>query len=306
MKALLKSKDGFLYLLLVTFVLILTSVISMAAPQSSYQALVAANFERKFPPVPVISETSSFPIFSAQAALVVDLDSGVSLYEKNPDSQLFPASTTKIVTALVAMDYYPMDAVLKVGEVTVGGQKMWLKNGEEITVNDLLYGLLMYSANDAGEVLAENYPGGRDGFIFAMNAKAEGLSLANTLFRNPTGLDGNDQVTTARDLVRVSTVAMKSPKFAEIVRTSEKTVASADGAVKHKLVNINELLGEVPGVLGVKTGWTENARENLVTYIERDGHKVMIALLGSQDRFGETKELINWIFINYSWQKVEI
>lgn len=306
MKALLKNKDGFLYLLMLAFVLILTSVISMASPQSQYYSFVAASFEKKFSPVPELLETLNFPILSAQAALAVDLDSGVFLYEKNPDSQLFPASTTKIITALVAMDYYPMDAVLKVGKVSVDGQKMWLKSGEEISVNDLLYGLLMYSANDAGEVLAENFPGGRDGFIFAMNAKAEGLSLTNSLFRNPTGLDGNDQVTTARDLVRVSTVAMKSPKFAEIVGTREKTVASVDGAVKHKLVNINELLGEVPGVLGVKTGWTENARENLVTYIERDGHKVMISLLGSQDRFGETKELINWIFSNYNWKEVKL
>ena len=304
MKALLKSKDGFLYLLMLAFVLILTSVISMTQPQSPIYSFVSAKNERSFAPLPVLTDTSTFPVLSGEAALSVDLDSGVALYEKNPDSSLLPASTTKIVTALVAMDYYPLDAVLKVGRVTITGQKMGLKAGEEMSVNDLLYGLLVYSANDAAEVLAENYPGGRDGFIFAMNAKAEGLSLTNTFFRNPTGLDGADQVTTARDLIRVSTVAMRNPKFGEIVGTKEKTVASVDGAVKHKLANINELVGVVPGVLGVKTGWTESARENLVTYIERDGHKVMIALLGSQDRFGETKELIDWIFTNYVWKEV--
>ena len=304
MKALLKNKDGFLYLLMLAFVLILTSVISMTQPQSPIYSFVSAKNERSFAPLPVLTDTSTFPVLSGEAALSVDLDSGVALYEKNPDSSLLPASTTKIVTALVAMDYYPLDAVLKVGRVTITGQKMGLKAGEEMSVNDLLYGLLVYSANDAAEVLAENYPGGRDGFIFAMNAKAEGLSLTNTFFRNPTGLDGADQVTTARDLIRVSTVAMRNPKFGEIVGTKEKTVASVDGAVKHKLANINELVGVVPGVLGVKTGWTESARENLVTYIERDGHKVMIALLGSQDRFGETKELIDWIFTNYVWKEV--
>ena len=304
MKALLKNKDGFLYLLMLAFVLILTSVISMTQPQSPIYSFVSAKNERSFAPLPALTDTSTFPVLSGEAALSVDLDSGVALYEKNPDSSLLPASTTKIVTALVAMDYYPLDAVLKVGRVTITGQKMGLKAGEEMSVNDLLYGLLVYSANDAAEVLAENYPGGRDGFIFAMNAKAEGLSLTNTFFRNPTGLDGADQVTTARDLIRVSTVAMRNPKFGEIVGTKEKTVASVDGAVKHKLANINELVGVVPGVLGVKTGWTESARENLVTYIERDGHKVMIALLGSQDRFGETKELIDWIFANYLWKEV--
>lgn len=305
MKALFKNKDGFLYLLMLAFVLILTSVVSMSSSQSSVFSFISASPQKEFAPIPIVSNTSTFPVLSAQAALAVDLDSDVSLYEKNPDSALLPASTTKIVTALVSMDYYPLDAVLRVGRVNVAGQKMWLKSGEEMSVKDLLYGLLVYSANDAAEVLAQNYGGGREAFIEAMNRKAKDLSLINTLFQNPTGLDGNDQVTTARDLIRVSTVAMKNPVFAEIVGTKEKTVASINGAIKHRLTNINELLGVVPGVLGVKTGWTENARENLVTYVERDDHKVMIALLGSQDRFGETKELIDWIFTNYTWKEVK-
>ena len=294
-----------MYLLMLSFVLILTSVISLSSPQSPYYSLVAAKLEKNFAPLPVLSTTLNFPVLSAQAALVTDLDSGVSLYEKNPDAPLFPASTTKIVTAMVSLDYYPLDTVLKVGRVSVEGQKMGLRTGEELNVNDLLYGLLVYSANDAAEVLAENYEGGREAFILAMNAKAKELSMANTLFRNPSGLDGNDQVTTARDLIRVSTVAMRNPKFAEIVGTKEKTVVSRDGLIKHRLTNINELIGVVPGVLGVKTGWTESARENLVTYLERDGHKIMFALLGSQDRFGETKELIDWTFANYEWKEVK-
>ena len=94
--------------------------------------------------------------------------------------------------------------------------------------------------------------------------------------------------------------------FAKIVGTKNIIVKSTDDKIVHRLTNINELLGVVPGVMGVKTGWTENARENLVTYIERDGHKVFIAILGSSDRFGETKELINWIFENYTWQSVTL
>lgn len=306
MKSIVKDRDKFLYLLLLAFVLVATSVISLSQPNSALRPFLVQSSERKFAPLPILSDTSFFPVLSAQAALVIDLDSNVSLYEKNPDSALLPASTTKIVTALVAMDYYAPETILKVGRVTVDGQKMWLKAGEELSVQDLLYGLLVFSANDAAEVLAENYPGGRDVFISAMNAKAKSLSLTNTLFRNPTGLDGNDQVTTARDLTRVSRIAMKNPFFAEIVGTKEKTVTSIDGLVKHKLTNINELLGVVPGVMGVKTGWTESARENLVTYIDRDGHKIMIAILGSQDRFGETKELIDWVFKNYTWKEVKL
>jgi D-alanyl-D-alanine carboxypeptidase (penicillin-binding protein 5/6) len=102
--------------------------------------------------------------------------------------------------------------------------------------------------------------------------------------------------------VNVSKLAMEKQEFAHIVGTKEIEVKSIDGKITHKLANLNQLLGKVPGVLGVKTGWTENARENLVTYVERDNRKVMLAVLGSQDRFGETKELIDWIFANYIWQ----
>lgn len=266
---------------------------------------VVKNGDKVFAPVPIAKESSSFPVISAQAALAVDLSSGISLYEKNPDTTLLPASTTKIITALVALDSYPLEAVLKVGKIKIDGQKMGLVFGEEMKMEDLLYGLLVFSANDAAEVLAQDYPGGYDVFVDAMNAKAKELSLENTKFYNPSGVDGNGHVTTARDLIRVSEVAMRNPEFAKIVGTKEITVTSIDGKIKHRLTNINLLLGKVPGVIGVKTGWTENARENLVTYLERDDKKVMIALLGSQDRFGETKELIDWIFANYEWKEVK-
>jgi D-alanyl-D-alanine carboxypeptidase len=154
--------------------------------------------------------------------------------------------------------------------------------------------------------LAANYPGGRDLFITAMNLKAKQYGLNDSYFTNPSGLDGNTQVTTALDLAKISEEAMKKPIFAQIVGTKALTVKSVEGGFSHKLTNINRLVGEVEGVLGVKTGWTEEARENLVTYLERDGKKIMIVVLGSQDRFGETKELINWIFANYEWKEVPL
>lgn len=311
---LLQKKDWFLAFLPLVFIFITTLALTISGNISFSQlAKSSATQTEIFPPIPVLADNATFPIISAQGALAVDLTSGISLYEKNPDSPLLPASTTKIVTALVALDTYPQDAILKVGSIKVIGQKMGLQYGEEIKVKDLLYGLLVFSANDAAEVLAANYPvplggktSGREAFVAAMNEKAKELDLENTTFYNPSGIDDNGHVTTARDLVRVAEVAMRNPEFAAIVSTKEITVTSVDGKIKHKLVNINKLLGEVPGVLGIKTGWTENARENLVTYIERGGRKVIIALLGSQDRFGETKEIIDWIFENYEWQKVEV
>lgn len=300
---LLKNKNWFLYFLLLSFVFISTSALAISG-EIKIAPVIKARTPKSFTPIPILSDDAGFPVISAQAALAVDMASGISLYEKNPDSPLLPASTTKIVTALVALDAYPLDSVLKIESLKIDGQKMWLRYGEEIKVRDLLYGLLVFSANDAAEALAASYPGGREAFVAAMNEKAEQLSLENTKFYNPSGIDGNGHVTTARDLIRVSEVAMRNPEFAKIVGTKEITVASIDGKTKHRLTNINELLGKVSGVMGVKTGWTEYARENLVTYIERDGHKIMIALLGSQDRFGETKELITWMFENYTWQDV--
>lgn len=164
-----------------------------------------------------------------------------------------------------------------------------------------MYGLLIHSGNDAAEVIALNYEGGREAFIEAMNEKAKTLNAHSTSFKNPSGLDELDQYTTARDLVNISQVAMKNPSFAKVVATQEHNVESVDGKLAYHLTNRNELLGKVEGVLGVKTGWTENARENLVTYVERDGKRVMLSILGSQDRFGETEELVEWIFSNYKW-----
>ena len=297
-------KKNLLYLSLLSFLLIASSALSL----SKVNFLSSKNpfkTEKSFAPLPVLSANSSFPVVSAQAAIVVDLDSGVSLYEKDPDRKLFPASTTKIITALVAMDYFPDDYIVKINNIKVDGQKMGLTKGEELKISDLLYGLLVFSANDAAETIAQNYPGGREMFVTAMNLKAKQLSLNNSHFTNPSGLDENEHYSTARDLTRVAQVAMKNAGFAQIVGTKETIVKSVDGKKTHKLVNINELLGNVEGVLGVKTGWTENARENLVTYIERDNHKIMISILGSQDRFGETKEMIDWIFANYKWEEVK-
>lgn len=306
-------KSNLLYLAILSFVFISSCTIAMGtnrdnAKAQEFQKTIVSD---KYPMVPVLGEhVSTFPVFSSQAVLAQDLNSGVTLYEKNPDQAVLPASTTKIVTGLVAMDYFNLDTIITVSGVSVAGQKMGLIEGETITIKDLLYGLLVYSANDAAEVLASNYcpeeilSCGRDAFVVAMNQKAKELGLTNTKFINPSGLDGTLHFSTARDLVKVSTEAMKNPLFAEIVNTVETSVFSTDRRLEHKLTNINELLGKVEGVQGVKTGWTEAARENLVTYINRGDKRVMITLLGSQARFAETEELIKWIFENYEWKDV--
>lgn len=293
-------------MLVFVFVSVSALAINGSVPNLIKDIQVISKEKKTFHPLPVLGVSSVFPVLSAQGVMAVDISSGISLYEKNPDNTLLPASTTKIVTALVALDIFPLDQIITVGKIRSDGQKMGLSYGEQIKVEDLLYGLLVYSANDAAEALAQAYPGGRDAFIIAMNAKAEELNMNKSKFQNPVGYDGESQISTARDLVRISEAAMRNPEFAKIVGTKDINITDLTGKKKYNLRNINELLGVVPGVMGVKTGWTENARENLVTYMERDDHKIMIAILGSQDRFGETKELIDWIFRSYKWEEVSL
>lgn len=305
---LLTKKNNFLYLTILVFIFVSSSTLAISGQPvipSQFVTQPVNKLSKKFPPLPVLKNKDSYPVLSAQGVLAVDLESGVSLYDKNSDAQLLPASTTKIVTALTALDYFKLDDVLVVPRSKVDGHRMGLVAGEKMRFIDLLYATLVYSANDAAEAIAANYPGGQQAFVEAMNEKAQALSMSNSHFQNPIGLDWDSQTTTAKDLVRASEVAMRNPLFAQIVGTREVFVKDVSGKLSYNLKNINELLGSVPGVLGVKTGWTENARENLVTYVDRDGHKLMIAVLGSQDRFGETKELIDWAFTNYEWQEVK-
>lgn len=305
------AETNLFYFSLVTFVFVSSFAMSLVVPEP----IVVTRKQAQVSPLPVLSNIDFFPILSAQGAIAVDTISGVVLYEKNPDLPLLPASTTKIMTALVAMDHYSKSEVIKIGNLSVEGQKMGLFNGEEMTFEDLLYGLLVYSANDAAEALAQNYcaprssesevgPCGRAAFIDQMNVKAQTLNLQNTRFSNPTGLDGEGHASTARDMARLSVIAMGDPYFAKIVATEDKIVTNIEQTSSYYLSTTNKLLGEVEGVLGVKTGWTQEARENLITFVERDGKKILVAVLGSQDRFGETEELIEWIFDSYNWTRV--
>lgn len=249
---------------------------------------------------PKIREGVVDPVLSANSVFALDLGSGKVLYSKNSENPLLPASTTKMMTALVALDVYDINTVFTVGRVNVAGQKIGLVSGEQITTRDLLFALLLASGNDAAEVLASNHPEGRDGFVRDMNKFVKYLGLENTNFKNPTGFDEYLHFSTAKDLVKIAVYAIQNPVIAEIVATQQHTTAGLNRK-QHKLTNINQLVGKIPGVVGVKTGWTINAGESLVTFINRDGRRVMISLLGSKDRFGETELLINWIYENYYW-----
>lgn len=244
---------------------------------------------------------SEAPKVEAPAVVVLDVPSKVLMYEKNPTQRMLPASTTKIMTALVALEHFPLDQAVTVGEV-VNGSTMGLVSGERITVRNLLYGLMLVSGNDAAYALADAYPGGREAFIKRMNERAKELYLTDTHFTNPAGFDASEHFSSARDMARLAAFALQQDLFEKIVSTKEMTVSSADSKIVHRLENINKLLGNVKGVNGVKTGWTEKAGECLVTSATVNGRQVVVVIFKSTDRFGETSSLLDWAFRQHTWK----
>ena len=206
------------------------------------------------------------------------------------------------MTALVAVEYFKPGDILEVPDDlgNINGSSMGLKAGEQMTFRSILFGMLLNSGNDAAYTIAENYPGGKDTFIDKMNQKAASLGLLNSHFDNPAGYDSPDHFSTASDLAKIAAVASDNIQIAKVVATRETEVASVDLKFIHPLKNLNKLL-DIPGMLGMKTGTTPLARENLVSLMERDGHIVLMVVLGSEDRFGETKKLIDWTFANFTW-----
>lgn len=240
---------------------------------------------------------------SASAAYAIDLSSMTVLYEKDSQKPLYPASTSKMMTALVAMDSFDLEEELIVDkESSISGNRLFLKEGDLIKVKDLLAALLIFSANDSAYILANNDDFGFANFMNKMNEKALSLGLEQTHFVNPAGFDEEGQLSTARDLSIIASELLKHKQLKELVAMQHKQISGENWT--QDLYNSNQLLGKIQGVSGVKTGTTELAGEVLVTLIERDGHQILITLMNSQDRYQDTSELIAWILNNYEWKKL--
>lgn len=239
---------------------------------------------------------------TATGVVILDSLSGVYIYKRNEEELLAPASTTKILTALVALDWYALDDVITIKTVANDGQVMGLVQGERITVENLLYGALIQSGNDAAWALAEGYPGGVEKFVEVMNQKAKALHLDKSTFTNPVGYDNPNHKMTPLDLARLGNIALGNKVIAKMVAIPQITVSDVTHTYFHPLKNVNQLLGKIPGVGGIKTGWTEEAGENLITLVERAGHRVIVVVLKSQDRFADTSKLIDWVFSTVQWK----
>jgi len=248
-------------------------------------------------PIPVVSSLQP-PFVTAQGVFIADLTSFTPLLEKNSRNKFFPASTAKIVTALVVADVFQPNDVITVKKAITKEERpdwqlMGLVTGERITVENLLYGILVHSANDAAMILADTY--GYDNFIVKMNEKAKELHMEHTHFINPDGIDEQDQLTSPYDLALAARALLKNPYLAKFVSTKEITISDVDYTHFHRLSNVNELLGEVNGIGGLKTGYTELAGENLVSFYKKNGHRYILVVLKSLDRFEDTKQLTKWI-----------
>ncbi len=261
-----------------------------------------AGIEKK-PQIEIVDSKIPSPKFTATAVLATDISSGDILFQKNIHQRLAPASTTKIMTAIVASEYYKSGDILYIPQTAmVGGSSMGLTAGESLTFRSLLYGMLLNSGNDAAYTLALDYPGGLEAFVGAMNKKASDLGLQDTHFQNPAGFDSDNHYSSAYDLSQIAQEAIKNPIISKIVSTKETQVSSFDKTKVHPLKNLNKLLA-LSGVIGIKTGTTEKAGESLVALVQRDKHEILTVMLNSEDRFDETKSLIDWVYNNFSWKQ---
>lgn len=244
-----------------------------------------------------ITGNSDVPQITAKSALVYDITENKVLYQKNSKEKLPMASLTKIATAIVALENKKKDDKYIVSNKDlVGEDSMGLTQGEILSLKELLYGLILTSGNDAAEVIASNYKGGREAFIKAMNDKVKALGASNTNFTNPTGLEGDgDQYTTTYDLVVITKYALeKFPLFREVVATFDYNIAQTSTHKAFYLQNETNLITSYPGVKGVKTGYTPEAGFCLVTYLDYEGHQIIGVILGSQNRREEMKELLDY------------
>lgn len=234
---------------------------------------------------------------TAQNVISYDLTTQKLLYAKAIDEKRPIASLTKIMTAVIALERMDMTEKFKISKkaAELGESTMGLTEGEVLAVEELLYGLMLRSGNDAAQTIAENSPYGEKGFVYEMNKKAEELGLTDTRFTNATGLQGDgDQHSTVKDLLVITRYALQNAEFAKIASTYHYQLPANSEHKEFNLYNETNLLSTYPGVKGVKTGFTDEAGMCLVSYLEHKDHKIIAVVLNSKNRRQEMKELLDY------------
>jgi len=257
------------------------------------------------PFVPTKDHSMIAPIIKAKAGLAMDVNSATVLFEKNAHTPLPIASITKLMTAIIIIERHTLEEIVTVGKnpQNVPGSRIWLAEGEKITVKNLLYGLLIPSGNDAALALAEYDSGTEEIFVQLMNQKAKLLGLKQTTFINATGLDQEHQnVSTAYEIALLSMYALKSPFIRETVQIQTMEIKGENFGT-HKLETTNKLLGKELGIKGLKTGNTDAAGPSFVALTDTPLKTDLITVvLNSEQRFTDTNILIYWINRAYTWK----
>ncbi len=254
--------------------------------------------------IPVKKHNAVEPVIGADAAIIVDFDSGEVLWGKNHNKKMQIASITKLMTAIVALEERDIseNVIVSRNAAKTGGSKIWLYSGEEITLSNLLKASLIHSGNDAAVAISEHVGGSTEEFVEKMNEKAKELKLYGTKFANPIGFDDLENYSTVRDLSLLARYAYRKPFVRDAVKTKSTTVSSTNGELTHELKSTNKLLDSFLNIMGLKTGHTGAAGLCFVSIIENNkGNKIITVVLNSPDRFAETKMLASWAFRSYIW-----
>jgi len=238
---------------------------------------------------------------SAPSAVVMEASTGRVLFEKDAHVKMPMASTTKVMTAIVALEYGNPNDVVTVSQNASGieGSSIWLSVGEKMTLSDMLYGLMLASGNDAAVAIAEHVGGSLDGFVDLMNKKAQDIGAYNTHFANPNGLPADGHYTTAYDLALICAYAMQNENFREIVKTQYKTLPWEGHEWDRVVKNKNKILWNYEGGNGIKTGYTKEAGRCLTAAAQRDGMQLVSVVLCAPDMFGDCMALMDYGFNNY-------
>lgn len=257
--------------------------------------------------LPVFNVDASAVSTSAASAVLIEAETGTVLYEKNADEQRAMASTTKIMTAILTIEAGDLDREFTVDSmaIMVEGTSMGLKAGDRVSRRDLLYGILLPSGNDAANAAAVSVSGSISAFVKLMNDKAAELGLVNTHFATPSGLDAQGHYTTARELAMLTAYAMKNETFCEVVKCRLAEVEFGNPPYRRTLYNSNKMLNRYEGAIGVKTGFTDNARRCLVSAAERGGVTLIAVTLNAGDDWNDHTKMLDYGFTRVSAYPLE-
>jgi D-alanyl-D-alanine carboxypeptidase (penicillin-binding protein 5/6) len=250
---------------------------------------------------PLVVQAAPSVSTHAEAAALIDVHSGRLLYTKQGNKSMRIASLTKIMTAIVAIEHGRLSDQVKIGKNAVGkeGSSLYLKLNEEMSLQHLLYGMMLRSGNDAATAIAEHVGGSVDGFVYMMNEKAQLIGMANTSFKNPHGLDQPGHMSTANDMAKLTAYALRNPVFREIVKTKVKKAPNQSEGWDYTWFNKNKMLSLYEGADGVKTGYTKLAKRCLVSSATKGGQQLAAVTLNDGDDWSDHRKLLDYGLKNY-------